>query len=56
MRRTCAIVLAGLTLLGFQATPVFAQAVTGTMNGIVSDTSGARVQGVNVIAVHTATG
>src|SRR5438132_1194386 len=56
MRKTCAIWLAQCALVSFQTLPMFAQAVTGTIHGIVSDSTGARVPGVNVIAVHTATG
>src|SRR5262245_34918016 len=45
-----------LLLLAAGIVPVFGQAVTGTIHGAVSDTTGARVPGINVIAIHTATG
>jgi hypothetical protein len=55
MQRTCAIWFV-LFLLAVSTAPLGAQAVTGTIHGIVSDTTGARIPGVNVIAAHTATG
>src|SRR5262245_50204210 len=47
-------VLAGLLLLSPQ--PADAQAVTGTIIGLVKDSSGAVVPGATVIVVNTGTG
>jgi Carboxypeptidase regulatory-like domain len=56
MKQLWFIRFASIFLLAASLAPLQAQAVTGTIHGTVSDTSGARVPGVNVIAVHTATG
>ena len=55
MRKKCGQILCSLAVLACFAIPAAAQEITGTIQGVVTDESGARLPGVTVIVKHVET-